>query len=74
MTVTDLNSTTTGAKIVFGIPLGPGDRVISAFPSRDTVLIVTEHGKVFEVRVQMNEDGTHLRLVQVDNTQPQERK
>ena len=45
------------------LPLAYEDRVITAFPYRDRIMVVTEGGQVFEIRVEENEMDESVRLV-----------
>ena len=49
---------------MFDLPLKPGDRVIASFPFRDQVLVITQWGHVWQIKVE--EDpmaGCEIRLV-----------
>lgn len=36
---------------MFSLPIERDDRVVAAFPFRDKVVVISESGKVFELRV-----------------------
>lgn len=46
------------------IPLRDGDRVVAAFQFRDYVLVITETGMVFKIKVSNDPFDTRLWLVE----------
>ena len=45
------------------IPLCPGDRVVATFNWRDTIIIVTEQGRVFQIARDFARDDFIIRAV-----------
>jgi len=45
------------------LPLQPHDKVVTSFPWRDKVLVITECGKVFELAIQERDGLTEVRQV-----------
>ncbi len=48
---------------MFELPLKDGDTVICGFPFRDRIVIITEFGKVFQIKVDQDYVADTIRLV-----------